>query len=151
MAGCAARPPVSFQLTQTVVIKWQETFSVSVNNCAGIIPLADSYEVPLTGGSISAENLVANGGEPFRSIGNRIVDTYGESVRGIRLVIPAHTYREVTLAVTQVIYGGQVSGAIIDANKVIPGSPVAYSYHFTKDVTIGAYEDRPCAGSVVEP
>jgi len=134
--------PVQFQLTETSATEQPETIQVQVDNCAGYLPDIRAYSLP---GGVGAKNLIANGGEPFISIRQALVAKYGKSLRTIQLVTPIRTHRVFTLSIALTLYEGEVTGAVINTNKIVPQQPVNYHYPLVTDASIASFEDNPCA------
>jgi hypothetical protein len=143
IAGCA-KNSIQFQLTETKAFEETETIPVEVDNCTGYLPDIRAYSLP---GGVGAANLTPNGGEPFRTIRQALAAKYGKSLRTIQLFTPIRTHRVFTIAVTLTLYEGDVTGAVIDANKIAPQQPVTYHYPLVTDASIESSEDVPCGSN----
>ncbi len=145
LVGCETGPSIDVHFIQKEAIQVQETRTIPIDNCGGLIGQPHFYSYPFAMGSVGVENLVPNGGEPFASIRKRIGTMYGNQASGsLLLFVPAGMKSEFTVTATIIKYRGTVGGDLVDVNKVYADQDAVYFYPFLASVVVSAQRDTPC-------
>jgi hypothetical protein len=137
--------PSLFTITQTSAHSQEIIVSVQIDNCHGQIQKQETYRYPNNTGSVGVENLVANGGEPFRTIRKSIAQMYGNPREKLTLTVPAHTKRIFTISIIQYTYRGIVHGESLDKDKIDVRKELTYYYPFNADIQIKSHVDASCS------
>jgi hypothetical protein len=70
---------------------------------------------------------------------------YGRQAQPFFLLdTPPNTYRLYTFHIETTRYRGEVTGEVINANKIHQNTPTFYSYYVRRGVVLSRHKDIPC-------